>query len=98
MRMFDEYVELLEFIAELEEEDFDFGEYFAQHPDGAKHECLAIRLQNAGYLNGLCLFGEMDGQTLPRIMWARSRPHVTLSGYEFLEKYYGKAKRRAKKC
>ena len=46
---------------------------------------LAIKLQKAGYIEGLTVIDDIDNQTVPYIAWNQSKPAITLSGLEWMD-------------
>ena len=50
-----------------------------------KRDALAIKLQKAGYIDGLFVVDEVDNQPRPVVMWEYSHPVVTLAGLEYIE-------------
>lgn len=50
-----------------------------------KRDALAIKLQKAGYLEGLFIVDDVDSQPHPVVLWEYSRPAVTLAGLEYTE-------------
>ena len=50
----------------------------------AKRDNLAIKLQKAGYVDGLITTEDIDNAPL-EVLWNLSKPEVTLSGLEYLQ-------------
>lgn len=50
-----------------------------------KRDALALKLLSAGYIEGLRLITNIDGQKYAHILWKHSAPTVTLRGLEYLE-------------
>lgn len=45
---------------------------------------LAIKLQKAGYIEGLYIVDDIDNQKYPVVLWKASRPTVTLEGLQYI--------------
>ena len=50
-----------------------------------KRDNLVLKLLDSGYITGIRIIDGIDGQRMPHILWASSRPSVTLQGLEYLE-------------
>lgn len=51
----------------------------AEHRDS-----LAVKLQKAGYIEGLFVLDGIDNMTKPVVLWNNSHPSVTISGLEYI--------------
>ena len=51
----------------------------------SKRDILAVKLQKAGYIEGLFVVDDVDNQAVPHVIWERSKPCVTISGLEWME-------------
>jgi len=49
-----------------------------------QRDAMAIKLQKAGYIDGLWIEEDVDNQRKPVILWSASNPSVTLSGLEYI--------------
>ena len=50
-----------------------------------QRDILAVKLQKAGYIEGLYIVDGVDNQTVPHIFWERSKPSVTLEGLTWMQ-------------
>lgn len=46
---------------------------------------MALKLQKAGYIEGLFVIDDVDNQPAPVILWANSSPAVTLEGMAYMQ-------------
>lgn len=46
---------------------------------------MALKLQKAGYIDGLYIVDDLDNMQIPVIMWEYSNPTVTLSGLQYMQ-------------
>lgn len=49
-----------------------------------QRDILAVKLQKAGYIEGLCIIDGVD-KTVPYVLWERSKPSVTLEGLTWMQ-------------
>lgn len=87
MKELDLIVRLLAAVSAAEERDaFDpafVDERVLKAPPAARDRA-AIKAVKAGYLDGLHIIENVDGQRAPHIAWERSNPYVTIAGLEYL--------------
>ncbi len=50
----------------------------------AKRDLLAIKLQKAGYIEGVWVEGGIDNLERPVVLWNASHPEITLKGLEYI--------------
>lgn len=48
-------------------------------------DLLAVKLQKAGYIEGLAIIDDIDNQTIPFVAWNNSKPAVTLEGMTWMQ-------------
>lgn len=53
--------------------------------DEQTRDILAVKLQKAGYVEGLMVVDDIDNQSVPYIFWNNSKPSVTLAGIEYMQ-------------
>ncbi len=53
--------------------------------DEATRDLLAIKLQNAGYIEGLITSEGIDNCMSPCVFWESSAPSITLAGLEYAQ-------------
>ena len=52
----------------------------AEHRDS-----LAIKLQKAGYIEGIFILDGIDNMPRPVVLWGNSHPSITIAGLEFIQ-------------
>lgn len=50
-----------------------------------RRDSLALKLQKAGYIEGLYLVDGIDNAPFPVILWDNSHPTITLRGLEYIQ-------------
>ena len=50
----------------------------------AKRDALAVKMQKAGYVEGLWVEDGIDNMQRPAVLWNASSPEVTLKGLEYV--------------
>lgn len=50
----------------------------------AHRDALAIKLQKAGYIDGVFVLDSIDNAPAPAVLWSNSRPSVTIAGLEYI--------------
>lgn len=50
-----------------------------------QRDVLAVKLQKAGYIEGLYHIKDVDNLTVPFIIWEKSKPYVTIEGMEWMQ-------------
>ena len=48
-------------------------------------DLLAVKLQKAGYIEGLTIIDDVDNQKVPHVAWEKSKPAVTLKGLTWMQ-------------
>ena len=48
-------------------------------------DLLAVKLQKAGYIEGLVTIDDVDSQKVPYVAWGKSKPAVTLEGLTWMQ-------------
>ena len=48
-------------------------------------DILAVKLQKAGYIEGLVIIDDVDNQKFPHVAWGKSKPAVTLEGLTWVQ-------------
>ena len=51
----------------------------------ANRDLLAVKLQKAGYIEGLTVIDDVDNQGAPFVAWDHSKPAVTLEGMTWMQ-------------
>lgn len=50
----------------------------------AHRDALAIKLQKAGYIEGVFILDGIDNMPRPVVLWNNSHPSITIAGLEFI--------------
>lgn len=50
----------------------------------AQRDRMAVKLQKAGYIDGLYIIDDVDNQAAPVILWQNSHPSITLEGLQYM--------------
>ena len=48
-------------------------------------DSLAVKLQKAGYIEGLVIIDDVGNQKVPYVAWEKSKPAVTLEGLTWMQ-------------